>query len=230
LAGDTTTDFIDRVSPATTLALSDDELRRAGVAAALWVQGEHRVAASVLREMPSGWRNGRLPAQHVGLRHGDHALDVRYQRRRDGSFDLTDGTSARVHAWSPRGIDVEVDGHRRNVAVTRTGHHLHVQTGRGTVTFDVVPRFVVPGTELAHGGLAAPMPGVVLEVRCQPGDTVEAQQTLVVLEAMKMEHHVKAPAAGVVAEVKVVVGQHVENGTLLVEFEAHEDDAPDGAG
>ncbi|MEO7429700.1 MAG: biotin carboxylase N-terminal domain-containing protein [Acidimicrobiales bacterium] len=227
LAGDTTTDFIDRVAPATGLDLTDEDLHRAAVVAALWLQGENRAHAAVQAQLPSGWRNGRLPAQYVELSHGDCALDVRYQLQRNGSFvvQVGDGAqgAARIHRWSLAEIDAEVNAHRRSARVTRGDHHLHVQTTRGTVTFDVVPRFVPPGAELVVGGLVAPMPGVVLEVRCAPGDAVEAQQTLVVLEAMKMEHHVRAPAHGVVSEVRVAVGQHVENGTLLVEFEAADD-------
>ena len=68
------------------------------------------------------------------------------------------------------------------------------------------------------------MPGVVIDVRCQPGDDVTAGQTLVVLEAMKMEHHVNAPADGRVAEVRVVKGQQVENGAVLLVFEESADD------
>jgi len=66
------------------------------------------------------------------------------------------------------------------------------------------------------------MPGTVLDVRVQPGDTVVAGETLVVLEAMKMEHHMNAPADGVVAEVRVEVGGHVETGQLLLIFERSE--------
>ncbi|MGQ0431898.1 MAG: acetyl/propionyl/methylcrotonyl-CoA carboxylase subunit alpha [Microthrixaceae bacterium] len=225
LAGDTTTDFIDRVEPALTLALADDDLRRAATMAALWLQGDNRVRAVVQAGLPAGWRNGRLPAQQVALRHGDTTIEIAYDRRRDGSFVIGESGVARVHAWSSSSIDAEVDGRRARTAITRAGPHLHVQTARGTITLDLVPRFVVPGSELPHGGLMAPMPGVVLEVRCSPGDHVEARQTLVVLEAMKMEHHVKAPADGVVSDVRVIVGQHVENGTLLVEFEEHGDEA-----
>jgi propionyl-CoA carboxylase alpha chain len=72
----------------------------------------------------------------------------------------------------------------------------------------------------------APMPGIVLDVRCAAGDVVDARQTLVVLEAMKMEHHVLAPADGVVAEVRVAKGQHVANGAVLLILEPI--DAGDG--
>ena len=225
LAGDTTTDFIERVDPARSLALAPEELGRAAALAALWLQGLNRDGAVVQRTLPSGWRNARLPQQQVSLRHAGSIIDVMYDHQRDGSFAIGDDGVARVHGWSESHIDAEVDGHRCAVAVTQAGQHIHVQVPRGTITFEVVPRFVVPGSELAEGGLVAPMPGVVLEVRCEPGDHVEARQTLVVLEAMKMEHHVKAPADGVVSEVRVTVGQHVENGTPLVEFEPHDEPA-----
>jgi propionyl-CoA carboxylase alpha chain len=244
LAGDTTTDFIDRVEPSATLDLDDDELGRVATLAALWVQGDNRSRASVLSAMPSGWRNARLPAQRVTLAHGDRTVTVRYRARRDGRFVLggadaaeadaaeadggadDDGGSARVHRWTPTSIDAEVDGRRATARVTRDGDRLYVQAPGGTVAFDIVPRFVAPGAAAATaGGLVAPMPGIVLDVRCAPGDAVDARQTLVVLEAMKMEHHVRAPTDGVVAEVRVAKGQHVENGAVLLVLEPVEEDS-----
>jgi propionyl-CoA carboxylase alpha chain len=225
LAGDTTTDFIDRIAPAATLDLSDDELARIATLAALWVQGDNRSRASVLSAMPSGWHNARLPAQRVTLAHGDRTVTVRYEARRDGRFVLGGAEdpeygSARVHRWTPTSIDAEVNGRRVTARVTRDGDRLFVQAPGGTVAFDVVPRFVAPGGAAATaGGLVAPMPGIVLDVRCAPGDVVDARQTVVVLEAMKMEHHVQAPADGVVAEVCVAKGQHVENGAVLLILE-----------
>jgi propionyl-CoA carboxylase alpha chain len=234
LAGDTTTDFIDRVAPAPTLVLAGGELARSATLAALWLQGENRAQAAVLAPVPSGWRIGRLPPEQVSLAHGDDVIDVHYQSRRDGSFalgDRGDGGTAHVHRWEPSEIDVEIDGRRTTATITRAGDRLHVQTVRGTITFEIVPRFVVPGAAAPSGGLMAPMPGVVLDVRCAAGDQAEAGQILVVLEAMKMEHVVRAPADGVVADVHVAKGQHVENGTLLLVFEpADGPGSPDSSG
>jgi propionyl-CoA carboxylase alpha chain len=225
LTGDTTTDFLERTQPPATLDLADDDLERAAALAALWLQGENRSRATVLASVPGGWRNGRLPDQRISLAHGDRTIDVRYRSRRDGSFALGVGggsngadsdRGARVHRWWPTGIDADIDGRRTSAPVTRAGDRLYVQVARGTVGFDVVPRFVVPGPEAPTGGLVAPMPGVILDVRCAPGDVVDAGQTLVMLEAMKMEHQVRAPADGVVAEVRVAKGTHVENGAVLL--------------
>jgi propionyl-CoA carboxylase alpha chain len=234
LAGDTTTDFIERVAPATRLAISDDERQRLAGLAALWLQGQNRAGAPVLGSLPSGWRNARLPAQRVSLNHGDARIQVSYAPRRDGSFVVhaepadegparversgagLDGRSARIHSWSPSAIDVELDDRRTVARVTRHGDRLYVQAIGGTVAFDVVPRFPPPGADGPAGGLTAPMPGEVLDVRCSVGDRVDAQQTLVVLEAMKMEHHVRAPKAGIVAELRVSKGEQVQGGTVLL--------------
>jgi biotin carboxyl carrier protein len=66
--------------------------------------------------------------------------------------------------------------------------------------------------------LKAPMPGLVMRVSVEPGQSVAAGAGLVVLEAMKMENELKAAAGGVVSAVLVQPGQAVEKGQLLVEF------------
>jgi propionyl-CoA carboxylase alpha chain len=222
LGGATTTDFIDRAAPPPALELTDDELDRVATLAALWIQGRNRAEATVLRTVPSGWRNARLPAERIAFTRGDQAVEVRYRARRDGSFQVGDGGTARLHGWGTVWLDAEVDGHRTRCRVTESGERLHVQVPGGTVTLDVVPRFPLRSAERTAGGLEAPMPGVVLEVRAAQGDEVTARQVLVVLEAMKMEHHVLAPEDGVVREVNVAEGQQVENGELLLVVDPHE--------
>jgi excisionase family DNA binding protein len=68
--------------------------------------------------------------------------------------------------------------------------------------------------------LTAPMPGRVIAVRASQGASVQARVTLVVLEAMKMEHAVVTPLAGTVTRIAVKVGQQVERGDLLAEVSA----------
>jgi acetyl/propionyl-CoA carboxylase alpha subunit len=75
------------------------------------------------------------------------------------------------------------------------------------------------GGALAAGALEAPMPGTVLRVDVAPGEPVRAGQTLVVLEAMKMELSVAAPADGTVRDVHVAAGQLVARGQALVALE-----------
>ena len=63
------------------------------------------------------------------------------------------------------------------------------------------------------------MTGTVMKVQCKVGDVVEADQTLAVLTAMKMEHKLSAGIAGVVRKVAAAEGANVEQGSVLVEVE-----------
>jgi acetyl/propionyl-CoA carboxylase alpha subunit len=78
----------------------------------------------------------------------------------------------------------------------------------------------------AHAGqgggqaVPAPMPGTVLAVLVEPGETVQPRQALVVLEAMKMEHPVTSPFEAVVRAVHVAAGDRVAGGTVLVELDS----------
>ena len=68
----------------------------------------------------------------------------------------------------------------------------------------------------AAGGLVAPMPGKVIDVKVKKGKKVKAGDTLVILEAMKMEHSIKAAEDGVVSELLISINDQVENGALLM--------------
>ncbi|MEE2769321.1 MAG: biotin carboxylase N-terminal domain-containing protein [Actinomycetota bacterium] len=216
LTGETTTDFIERHQPSPEILLDELELERAAATAAMWLQGHNRRQALVLGHIPSGWRNARLPDERVDFSHQGQLITVAYRAQRDGSFLINGAREAQIHQWSPTGIDLELGGQRATVAVTQAGDNLHIQSQRGTVDLDVIPRFKPPTLQVPEGSLVAPMPGLVLEVRVAVGDQVTAGETLVVLEAMKMEHHVKAPRDGTVADILVAADHQVPNGAALL--------------
>ncbi len=70
-----------------------------------------------------------------------------------------------------------------------------------------------------HGELSSPMPGKVLEVLVTEGESVRAGARLLIVEAMKMEHPVRAPQDGVVSKLLVRAGDSVQPGTTLIELE-----------
>jgi propionyl-CoA carboxylase alpha chain len=65
----------------------------------------------------------------------------------------------------------------------------------------------------------APMPGIILSITVKEGDEVNAGDTMLVLEAMKMENEIHAPRAGKIKKVHVSAGAEVRSGSVLVEFE-----------
>ena len=72
------------------------------------------------------------------------------------------------------------------------------------------------------GGMTAPMPGKVLEILCKVGDQVEVGQTLIVMEAMKMEHRIAANESGVIVSIHHEVGEQVDAGSTLIDIEESE--------
>ena len=226
LAGDTTTDFIERVAPPRTLEVSQQEAEHLAQLGALWIRGVNRRAAQVLGDAPAGWRNSRMPDQEIVLAGRDGEITVSYRTLRDGRVLFSDGRHARVHAWSEEGIDAEIDGQRNHVRITRADSRLVVLGARGDLEFEICPRFKLPGADEAVGGFVAKMPGKVIDLRVAAGERVSAGQTLVVLEAMKMEHPMSAAEDGVVTEVRVELGEQVVAGTLLLVFEPDEEASP----
>jgi propionyl-CoA carboxylase alpha chain len=219
LAGDTATDFIERVSPARSRVPARAELAEAGLVAAMAAQFDRRAAAKLLRALPSGWRNTPMPPEEVSFRSGDEELTVEYQSRRDGSFwARIDGIELRVRVHSREGdrIGLEIDGRRIAAAVVADGARRLVHGPGGDLELVELDRFPVSGGDVVAGGLVAPMPGKVLSTHVAVGDQVEAGQLLIVLEAMKMEHRITAPVAGTVTELRVGEDDQVANGELMV--------------
>lgn len=76
-----------------------------------------------------------------------------------------------------------------------------------------------PASVGSKAGIKSPLPGVILEVKVKEGDTVKRGQTLLVLEAMKMENDIKADRDGKVKEIKVSKGESILEGTDLIIIE-----------
>jgi propionyl-CoA carboxylase alpha chain len=107
-------------------------------------------------------------------------------------------------------VMVEVDGVGGWFTVRRAGEWVLV-SGLGMATsFRVLPRHPDASEHGHDHGLVTPVPGTVTAVLVSPGDAVADGDTLVILEAMKMEHRIKADGDGVVAEVRVAVGDSVD--------------------
>ncbi len=116
----------------------------------------------------------------------------------------------------------EMDGVRAPGAVLADG--VVTVFASGGLVFEVVDPLQAAGATVAAGVIEAPMPGLVREVFCAPGDSVVAGDRLAVLEAMKMEHALLAPRDGVVAELMCQAGAQVEAGAALIRLE----ELPDG--
>ncbi|MFD8914244.1 acetyl-CoA carboxylase biotin carboxylase subunit [Streptomyces sp. NPDC059575] len=179
-----------------------------------------------------GWRLGgaRAWTPHPLRVPGQEPVTVRVRRTADGGTELLpDGADTPVRAtpgaFSADGhrFAFELDGVSYTFATPPDGTWL----GRDGDAWQVRDHDPVAAslTRSAHAGadsLTAPMPGTVTVVKVAVGDEVEAGQSLLVVEAMKMEHVVSAPHAGTVAELDVTPGSTVAMDQVLAVIEPKE--------
>ena len=119
----------------------------------------------------------------------------------------------------PRSVVLLHDDVRREYHVEKVGMTWYIDSHRQAMTLAEVPRFPLPAARVALGSLIAPLPGTVITVTVGPGDSVDEGDVVVTIEAMKMEHAVRAPRNGRVEKVRVAPGDQVEAGDVLLEVE-----------
>ena len=216
LDGDTTTDFIERVNLKSDIDLTQEEITSYAKVGAMWIQGKNRNEAMVLKNIQSGWNNGRLPYQEVRLLHNEDELKVKYRSLKNGDFISEIDENIRIFDWSMDFIDVEISNTRYRSKISIEDDLLLVHTYKGNLLFKILPKFNIAQEEVVKGGLVAPMPGKVVEIKVKKGSSIKKGDTLVILEAMKMEHKVLAPDNGKIKEVLIKENEQVENGATLV--------------
>jgi biotin carboxyl carrier protein len=143
----------------------------------------------------------------------------RFEILLDGVAHSVDAVAIEPGRWSL----LFADGRSHEVVIVTNGHE-----GAATVLVDgsTVPigvrdprrRREAAGGHTGDGPvpILAPMPGKVVRVLVAAGDAVSARQSVIVVEAMKMENELRAPRAGIVGEVLVREGALVDAGTLLL--------------
>jgi propionyl-CoA carboxylase alpha chain len=166
--------------------------------------------------MPSGWTNGRLPKQKIDfvVNDNEHSVSYRYEKNKGFVFDWE--KTGIIHSEDDFGLDVEFNGKRHYSRITLKNENILVHMPFGDVMLKIKPRFVLPGIEIQAGSLTAPMPGKVIALNVKKGSKVKTGDVLVILEAMKMEHSIKASHNGIVTKVLITKDDQVENGAPLM--------------
>ena len=221
LAGDTDTAFFDThgLDRLAAPLAGEHAVRLSVIAAAIDGAAHNRVTARVLAGLPGGWRNVVSTDQVKTFLDADGAAHrVRYRFTRTGLL-LPDDPGVSLVSATPTGVVLTDGGVATAFDVARYGAEIDVDSHLGGVRFTVAPRFPEATSAVREGSLLAPMPGAVVRLGAELGDTVTAGQPLVWLEAMKMEHTIAAPAAGVLTELSVTVGQQVAVGAVLARVE-----------
>lgn len=166
-----------------------------------------------------GWHSSTLGAQPVQLRCGEHEQTV-YIRYRDDHAELMVGENN--HHIEPLGPGLaSIDGIRQRYQMFQDGKQSWLQCQGHSVCFEDATHSAAGASDQAGSGqIRAPMDGAVIEVCAKAGEAVQRGQVLVIMEAMKMEHSLKADCDGTVESADLAVGSQVKRQQLLVSIKA----------
>ena len=173
-------------------------------------------------------------SQKFIAQHGDTEEEIKVAVDKDGRYLVEiDGVVHHVDArrfaggtWSlvidNQSYDVELEvasehesEGRYNTLVRGAVVHLTVIDERRARMGVVSKKFAVEGPQTIH----SPMPGKVVKILVSPGQTVEENQPLTIVEAMKMENELRSPKSGKIGQIFVGAGQAVDAGTALLTVE-----------
>jgi propionyl-CoA carboxylase alpha chain len=177
-----------------------------------WIERTEQAQRLVLPSIPVRFRNNPYPRPPMIVKIAGPELNAR-------------GTDVAIEVLelNGEGITVVADGVQHRFKIRRHGDEYYMRSDLGQRTVERMPRYPRKAGAQRHQSANAPMPGQVLRVLASQGQRVKAGDTLIVLEAMKMEQNISATMDGVVAAILVKPGDIVAPGQMLVEIQSLED-------
>jgi len=190
--------------------------------------------------MSNAWRLNEPHNHSLTLAYNDVEYGITIEQKRQASacyYLITiSGEDIQTHTFDCQGeiegetITVTIDGHRSQTIVAVTNNEsdstISLYQEHGVFSFtQILPDYGQNQDDDNHGGLTAPMNGTMVSVLVSSGEQVAKDQPLIIMEAMKMEHTIKAPTDGIVNEVFFSAGDMVDGGAELLAFTSQSEEA-----
>jgi len=189
----------------------------------------HLIAAAIAQHQSQGagahWRNNPYAPIKTTFNYNGGSVEIALTPGKDildYSVQIED-TVYQVHVIEQTNtqLTMTVDGHYQTINIAHTDATWWVHASGQTVALHWQTPLPLPGLRAAAAGsLRAPMPGQVVAVHVEVGQTVRADAVLIVLEAMKMEHRIRAPHAGTVEAIYFNAGDTVQADAILLDVTA----------
>ena len=175
-----------------------------------------------------GWRLWGTAMQIAFLARGDDVVEIDVTIMDDRSYRVvTPAGTLDLARVETDGIDLiaRIDGAKVTASAVRHGNTVTIFTD-GQAFDWTIPDLHRETTEAHAGGdhVRAPMPGLIKLVHAHVGENVTKGMPLMVMEAMKMEHTLKAPRDGIVAQCFVDTGDQVEEGAVLLQLQSEQEE------
>jgi len=197
---------------------------------------DHAIAAAVLflekmRKTPfPNYRNNPYRDPSIKLRVHGEDVTVEWRNLPDDTYEVHCGARtlrSRVHTRgnAQTQLTLEIDSVLENYEIAESADHLFVHSRGHDIALQRLPRHPRAAGSSQHETANSPMPGQVLRILVEAGQTVKTGDPLVVLEAMKMEQTIRTTINGRVQSILVKTGQLVAPGQMLVEIGAEENES-----
>ncbi|MBD3584832.1 acetyl/propionyl/methylcrotonyl-CoA carboxylase subunit alpha [Salinimonas sp. HHU 13199] len=192
-------------------------------------QSQHKNDPDSPWSMSLAWRPNFRYQQTLSFCVGEKELDVvvthtgTAQRTNQWTMRIGDNTYQVSGQIDGHVLQAQIDGYHQRIGWAADDVRYTLFSAAGAVHLDYQKPDMGDVGDTAHdGGFAAPMNGTIVEVSVSEGEAVKKGATLLVMEAMKMEHNITAPSDGTVKAIYYASGDLVDGGAQLLEFEADE--------
>lgn len=197
---------------------ADPQAKRAAVIAlVLYLQKQWQDADG----LPPGYRNNPFRDPSLRLEVDEREIEISWRRCAGDSYlvEVSGSTiEAQVIFCRPDAIRLSLGGIQRTFAILSVDDEFYVHSTLGSQTVRRLPRHPIPRAAREEGFASSPMPGQVVKILAAVGQSVAPGEPLIILEAMKMEHTMRAVVEGVVDEILVAEGDVVAPGQMLVKL------------
>ncbi len=222
-AGKYDTHFIQNKIDLASIAKKDpNDKALAAISATLYGWQAREKGRTLLRSMPSGWRNNFYEPQFEAYVIDETEWKIGYRSKGKNHFEFyicEETYAVNLIAVEVHQIRVEINEIQYTFQIAKSGNELFVHNERmGNILIIQKERFPAKEVEKIAGGYEAPMPSQIIKVLVKTGQKVKSGEGLVILSSMKMENTIEAVEDGVVDEIYATEGGNIEAGFLLLKL------------
>ncbi|MEM9574924.1 MAG: biotin/lipoyl-containing protein, partial [Pseudomonadota bacterium] len=223
IEGEVTTTFLDETYPGG-FQVPQITGRDAALALALLLDADRtraKTKAGYVSPDQLGWSSAALPPIRLTLTCRDKDIHAQARARPDSWDVWIDDEAYDISFTSNADGNVRacVNKQTAEAIVHITRDKVQLALGAERLTFWRLRSGAFDEASDANGRVNAPMPGLLIELMTEPGEMVTKGDHLAILEAMKMQHQIRASVDGVVTAVHVEVGQQLNSGDIMIEIE-----------